>query len=473
MTSICESGAIAADRLDDAVRRILRVKLEMGLFEHPMPPADPSIVGSTANRALAARAAAASAVLLRTTGHELPIPTGTDLVFLAGAAADDIGTQLGGWSITWQGGHGAITDGTTLRAAFEQALPKDRVSYSSDGSGAAGADVAVAVIGERPYAEGAGDDADLALDPTDVATIETLKVANVPVVVVLLSGRPLILGEVLDLADAVVAAWLPGTEGAGVADVLLGDHPPTGKLTHSWPRELEQVPINVGDKGYSPLFPYGYGLSYAHSPLAQGAGHTHDHSDGYHMDFSEVERFARHFDDPSRDAWQRPRDVVQLLQLKPGQVVADIGAGTGYFLPHLTRAVGKTGRVLALDVEPNMVEYMRRRVRQHGLSQVMASLVPPDDPKLAPASVDRILIVNTWHHIGQRSEYARKLTQALRPGGSVWIVDFTQESDIGPPADHRLSAEAVVAELQAGGMHASVVSEILPKQYVVRGSLER
>jgi beta-glucosidase len=465
-------------RVDDAVRRILAIKCELGLFEPgrfqltregtlPVKEDLQKTVGSPERRAIAREAVRRSLVLLKNERQVLPIDKQTKRVHLAGRFADDLGAQCGGWSVTWQGAHGAITDGTTLRAAFEQALSKDRVTYSSDGSGAAGADVAVAVIGERPYAEGAGDDADLALDPADVATVKTLKASGIPVVVVLLSGRPLILGEVLELADGVVAAWLPGTEGAGVADVLLGDHAPGGKLTHSWPRELEQVPINVGDKGYSPLFPYGFGLSYAAAP------HAHDHADGYHMDFSEVERFARHFDDPGRDAWQRPADVVKLMQLVPGQVVADIGAGTGYFLPHLTRAVGKTGRVLGLDVEPNMVEYMRRRVRQHGLSQVTASLVPPDDPELAAASVDRILIVNTWHHIGQRAAYTRKLARALKAGGSVWIVDFTQESDIGPPADHRLSAEAVVAELQAGGLHASVVPEILPKQYVVRGSLER
>jgi len=190
------------------------------------------------------------------------------------------------------------------------------------------------------------------------------------------------------------------------------------------------------------------------------------------MDFSEVERFARHFDDPKRDAWQRPAEVVALMQLQTGQTVADIGAGTGYFLPHLARAVGPKGRVFALDVEPNMVEYMRRRIREIGVSQVEAAVVPPDDPKLAPASVDRILIVNTWHHIGQRSAYAGKLARALKRGGSVWIVDFTRESDIGPPADHRLSAEDVVSELRGGGLDAVIVSgETLPKQYVVRASV--
>lgn len=479
-------------RIDDAVARILAMKCELGLLEPGAfkPGADGTLpvrhdllktVGSPERRALAREAVRRSLVLLKNERSVLPIGKQAKRVHVAGRFADDLGAQCGGWSIQWQGAHGAITDGTTIRAALEQALPKGSVTHSADGSGAAGADVAVAVIGERPYAEGAGDDADLALDPTDVATVKALKAAGVPVVVVLLSGRPLILGEVLELADAVVAAWLPGTEGTGVADVLVGDYAPTGKLTHSWPRDIEQVPINVGDKGYSPLFPYGYGLSYeskvghAHGHAdAQGARHAHHHGDGYRMDFSEVERFARHFDDPKRDAWQRPAEVITLMQLQAGQVVADIGAGTGYFLPHLAQAVGPKGRVLALDVEPNMVEYMRRRAREKNWSQVLPGVIPANDPKLQPRSVDRILVVNTWHHIGQRSAYAAKLAQALKRGGSVWIVDFTRESDIGPPADHRLSAEEVVGELAAGGLQAAVVpAETLPKQYIVRGSLER
>lgn len=186
------------------------------------------------------------------------------------------------------------------------------------------------------------------------------------------------------------------------------------------------------------------------------------------MDFSEVERFAKHFDDPARDGWQRPVELVTLMKLAPGQTVADIGAGTGYFLSHLSKAVGPAGKVLALDVEPMMVKYIDRRTREQALANVEAAAIPPDDPKLAPASVDRVLIVNTWHHIGGRSAYAAKLRAALRPGGSVWIVDFTKDSDMGPPAEHRLTAEEVIAELGAGGLRAEVVAETLPKQYVVK-----
>ena len=136
------------------------------------------------------------------------------------------------------------------------------MTYSQDGKGAEGADVGVVVIGEKPYAEGAGDSIELALAKENLHTLANMKKAGIPLVVVLLSGRPVILGDIPDQADALVAAWLPGSEGQGVADVLFGDYKPTGKLSHSWPRTVSQLPINVGDKKYDPLFPFGYGLSY-------------------------------------------------------------------------------------------------------------------------------------------------------------------------------------------------------------------
>jgi SAM-dependent methyltransferase len=204
----------------------------------------------------------------------------------------------------------------------------------------------------------------------------------------------------------------------------------------------------------------------------QLGGHHHEHGKpGYHLDFSEVERFARHFESREREFWQKPAEVVRLLDAQPGQTVADIGAGTGYFLPHLARAVGNQGKVLGLDVEPNMVEYMKRRAQRDGLRNVEARVVRPDDPELAAGSVDRILIVNTWHHIDGRPSYTAKLAKALRPSGWLMIVDFTLESDQGPPKEHRLSAEQVVKELEGGGLRAEVVaSETLPKQYVVKGA---
>jgi len=169
----------------------------------------------------------------------------------------------GGWTIAWQGTSGTPTTGTTILSAVRSAAGRQtQVSYSKDGLGAAGADVGVVVVGETPYAEGVGDRADLALTQEDLAAIKEVKKAGVPVVVVLISGRPMILGGALAAADAVVAAWLPGSEGQGVSDVLFGDHRPTGKLPFSWPRSMQQIPINRGDTAYDPLFPLGFGLSY-------------------------------------------------------------------------------------------------------------------------------------------------------------------------------------------------------------------
>jgi ubiquinone/menaquinone biosynthesis C-methylase UbiE len=190
-----------------------------------------------------------------------------------------------------------------------------------------------------------------------------------------------------------------------------------------------------------------------------------------HKDFSDAQGFSQAFDDPARDAWQRPAEVIERLQVEPGSVVADLGSGTGYFESWLSRAVGPTGQVLALDVEPKMVEFVKERAAQQGLTNVTARLVTSDDPGLLPGSVARVLIVDTWHHIDDRPRYAAKLAQALVPGGQIWIVDFTSESDIGPPAQYRVTAEQAVKELEAGGLQAEVVrGEQLPKQYLVRGS---
>ncbi len=184
-------------------------------------------------------------------------------IHLAGKNADNLGHQCGGWTIDWQGGGGRVTSGTTILQAVREAVgPAAEVTYSIDGAGAEGAAAGIVVIGETAYAEGAGDRADLNLGPEDVAAVKAVKDAGVPVVVVLISGRPLIMGNTLNAADALIAAWSPGSEGQGVSDVIFGDYHPTGKLSVSWPRHMKQVPINVGDPDYDPLFPYGYGLTY-------------------------------------------------------------------------------------------------------------------------------------------------------------------------------------------------------------------
>jgi beta-glucosidase len=158
---------------------------------------------------------------------------------------------------------GAVTaGGTTILAAIRAAAPRATVTHSMDGAEAEGADIGIAVVGELPYAEGVGDRADLALSDQDTAVVARMKAAGLQVVVIVLSGRPLILGPALEQADALLAAWLPGTEGAGVADVLFGEFAPTGKLSVSWPRSMRQQPINVGDADYDPQFEYGFGLSY-------------------------------------------------------------------------------------------------------------------------------------------------------------------------------------------------------------------
>jgi beta-glucosidase len=184
---------------------------------------------------------------------------------VAGNNADDIGNQCGGWTIDWQGKSGSITSGgTTILRAVQQAVsPATKVTFSVDGAGADGADIGIVVIGETPYAEGRGDREDLSLSAADLAVITNMKKAGIPVVTVLLSGRPMLLGESLAHCDAFIAAWLPGSEGQGVADVLFGDYQPTGKLSCSWPRSLAQIPINVGDSNYDPLFKYGYGLTFS------------------------------------------------------------------------------------------------------------------------------------------------------------------------------------------------------------------
>jgi beta-glucosidase len=220
--------------------------------------------GSAEHRQVARECVRQSLVLLKNENRTLPISKRMTRIHVAGKSADDIGNQCGGWTIDWQGKSGYITTGgTTILKAIQDSVSKNtKVTLSKDGSGAAGADVGVVVIGETPYAEMLGDRRDLNLSLEDIAVVERMKQANIPLVVVLLSGRPMVINKVLDMCDAFVAAWLPGTEGRGVTDVLFGDYKPTGKLSFSWPRSMDQIPINVGDSSYDPLFKYGYGLTY-------------------------------------------------------------------------------------------------------------------------------------------------------------------------------------------------------------------
>jgi beta-glucosidase len=267
LKDLAQKGEIPMSRIDDAVLRILRAKYAMGLMDPSRSQlADRALharFGSPAHREVARRAVRESLVLLKNEKKTLPLAKTARRILVAGSNADDIGNQTGGWTIQWQGQSGAnTTGGTTILAAIKAAAPGAAVTYSKDGSGAAGADVGIVVVGETPYAEFLGDRTDLSLTKDDQAAIAKVKSAGIPVVVVVVSGRPMILGDAATQADALVAAWLPGTEGQGVADVLFGDYKPTGKLSFTWPRSMDQIPINVGDAKYDPLFPFGFGLSY-------------------------------------------------------------------------------------------------------------------------------------------------------------------------------------------------------------------
>ncbi len=265
LKELVNEKAVSIKRIDDAVRRILNVKYELGLFENKY--ADKNLlaeVGSKEHREVAREAVRQSLVLLKNEKNLLPLSKTAKKVVVTGKGADDIGIQCGSWTIDWQGKSGkVISGGTTILAAIKNTVSKEtKVSYSLDGSGADSGDVAVVVVGELPYAEMFGDREDLTLAADDQALVQNLTAKGVQVVVVLLSGRPMIITPVLEKSSAFVAAWLPGTEGQGVADVLFGDYAPTGKLPHSWPKSMKQIPINVGDKEYDPLFPFGFGLTY-------------------------------------------------------------------------------------------------------------------------------------------------------------------------------------------------------------------
>jgi beta-glucosidase len=265
LRSLVQTGEVPMSRIDDAVRRILRVKFAAGLLDRS-PLTDPTFkarFGSVGHREVAREVVRQSVVLLKNQGAMLPLTKTLGRIHISGKSADNIGNQCGGWTIEWQGRSGDITPGTTILEAVRQSVsPATNVSFSADGSGASGADVGIVVIGETPYAEGPGDDADLSLEAQDVAVVDRMRQAGVPVIVVLISGRPLVLDAILGKVEAVLAAWLPGTEAQGVADVIFEDFRPTGKLPCSWPRSMSQIPINVGDGAYDPLFPYGFGLTH-------------------------------------------------------------------------------------------------------------------------------------------------------------------------------------------------------------------
>ncbi len=300
--SLVEQNRITVSRIDDAVSRILRIKFRAGLFEHPYADRTyTSQIGSAAHREVARQCVRESVVLLKKKDNILPLLKDGMKIHVAGKNADNIGNQCGGWTISWQGSSGNITKGTTILSAIRDAVNTSTVSYSLDGSGVGDADIAVAIIGEEPYAEGQGDRDDLSFSKDDIETVRRLKEAGIPVVVIVISGRPMVLNPIIPFSDAILAAWLPGTEGAGVADILFGDHQPSGLLSQSWPADMASVPVNFGDSDYHPLFPYGYGLTSlsntetGSAPALYAANVT---TDGTHIELS----FNKPMADPSSGA---------------------------------------------------------------------------------------------------------------------------------------------------------------------------
>ncbi len=268
---------IPEERIDDAVRRILRVKFNLGLFEHPMPDASyQSSVRSREHLDLARQAVRESLVLLTNQNNMLPLSKDTSLIYVAGDGGNDLGLQSGGWTLQWQGQPGNENEGTTILSGIRAVVSSDtQIEFNREGDFSEFrnedgspqiADVGIVVIAEKPYAEGVGDKADISLTEAEVRLITQTKRQSTSVIVILLSGRPRVITDEIPLADAWVAAWLPGSEGAGVADVLFGDYPFSGKLSFSWPRSNQQLPININNAGDktgcdAPLFSFGYGLT--------------------------------------------------------------------------------------------------------------------------------------------------------------------------------------------------------------------
>jgi beta-glucosidase len=275
-----QAGRVPMGRIDDAVSRILAKKFELGLFERPFTDRrNIDEIGSRAHHRVAREAAAKSSVLLKNRDRTLPFRLRRGQgVYVAGSNADSMGNQAGGWTITWQGNSNHVIPGTTILDGIHE-LARGRVTHSADASEPIrSSDVGVVVVGETPYAEGFGDvggprwgfdpgetglrpEKTMHLSAEDKAAVDRVCAEAKRCVVVVVSGRPMIIEPAqLTAADALVAAWLPGSEGAGVADVLFGERPFTGRLPVTWPRTIDQEPINIGDEDYDPLYPYGHGL---------------------------------------------------------------------------------------------------------------------------------------------------------------------------------------------------------------------
>ncbi len=187
--------------------------------------------------------------------------------------------------------------------------------------------------------------------------------------------------------------------------------------------------------------------------------------------FEDIEVWVKRFEDPERDKWQKPAAVVEAMKLSPGDVVADIGAGTGYFTRLFAVAVGPSGKAFGLDIEPGMVKYMEEDARKLNLNNYVARIVKTDDPELTPHSVDVIFLCDTYHHIDNRVEYFRRLSQSLKTGGRIVVVDFIKDSDFGPPRDHKLAEEVVLEEMEKAGYRLIKSHDLLQYQYFLEFAL--
>jgi beta-glucosidase len=278
LTTLVNDGTVPMSRIDDAVSRILTKKFQLGLFEHPYTDRTHlSEIGDAAHRAVARKAVSKSQVLLKNTRSTLPLGTNKP-IYVAGSNADNIGNQAGGWTLTWQGGSTTQIPGQTILDGIDAEAPN--VTFSQDASAPVPHNaIGVVVVGETPYSEGFGDvggpqwgfdpgdngvlrpPKTMLLSDADTAAVNTVCAEAAKCVVLVVSGRPMIIPPaMLKNVDALVASWLPGSEGEGVADVLFGHQPFTGKLPVTWPRTVAQEPINIGDANYDPLFPFGFGL---------------------------------------------------------------------------------------------------------------------------------------------------------------------------------------------------------------------
>lgn len=261
LTEAVEKGDVSQARIDDAVRRILYAKFRLGLFDKPLN--DEKLLndfGSEQHREVAREGVRKSLVLLKNNNNVLPLVKDTSTIYVAGKGSDDIGLACGGWTISWLGGRGTITEGKTLLDGLKVRLANN-VVYLKDGNFEDKAEVGIAVVAENPYSEGVGDREDLSLPDADKQLIRKMRQQCEKLILVLYSGRPLIITDIVEECDVIVAAWLPGSEADAIADVLTGDYPFVGKLPYTWPRSMKQVPLSaLRNSDENPLWEFGFGL---------------------------------------------------------------------------------------------------------------------------------------------------------------------------------------------------------------------